>query len=385
MSAFETVKNVQVGLSSLRAPGWRKTWSRRAAVLAFAGGGATSFAGCGSVAGPEYTGEGGLELRGEVVSLNESQKNMIPALAFLGLDGLHVVEGDVTGEYPRDFVFRLDEPPPEEALLTGRFDGKPLPAGSPERVGIGFLVLVPGDHEYTAAPILRIGSPLDVTETEPDSETGEFTRTEVTCSEETDQCQTSVYACKRIDCETVFDRQWATDQQGFEGGLNCEQGCLTYEQTCGGGNCTLNVDYCPPIEGEGSRVSTAGTMDECRLLSREGEIPYEVGLSTNFASNFLVLFASEPGESEGISLQAGYNLLRYVQDLDLDGRVASLVCELDAASEVQRTAGDIADDELQELIEARQAECPATGHWERVEDPAGQELQISLGGFSNPL
>lgn len=374
MSVFETVKNVQVGLSSLRAPGWRKTWSRRAAVLAFAGGGATSFAGCGSVAGPEYTGEVGLELRGEVVSVEGSSDDRVPVLAFLGEDKMYLVDGHITGEFPSQFAFRVDEPPPAGALRN--VEGAPNHAD----VAIAFLVMAPKDHPSTMTFEQAFWSNTTVDEAgDPDPETGIFTRTNTICSDDGDQCQTKTYSCKAEPCETLLVAGQSEPQGGVTGGgFECVgDSCLTYDRSCEAGACSTTIAICEDGDPD-DVVSSDGTIDRCTLQSVEGQLPPIATLSGNFALDLLVYFSTADFAKDGIELQQGYSLVQSVR-AEKNVWAESLLCRLDAQDAVYGNAGDDTPEEIEERIEEAEGECPEAQRWEVIANPSERQLTISLG------
>lgn len=185
MSAFEMVQ-VACHAFSHREPS-RKTCHTAGLWRALFSSAVTSLAGCGAVAGPEYTGEVGLELRGKVVSLDENQENLVPALAFFGEDAVHLVTGEVTGQFPRHFVLRIDEPPPREALRT-------TPQFGQAKIGVALLTMVPKGHpSRTSYETNTETDGFTITNTlesgEPDPETGLYTKVDQSCGSETEECE----------------------------------------------------------------------------------------------------------------------------------------------------------------------------------------------------
>jgi hypothetical protein len=373
MSALEIVKNVQNNSSNASA--WRRTRARCAMVGALVGG-ATSFGGCGSVAGPEYTGEVGLELRGEVVALDEGQEDLVPVLAFIGPEGLYFVEGEISGRFPQQFTMRVDEPPPDEALTFG---GHTWP-GAPAKVGVAFLALADRGHGRT---LPNTAGPVPTHEqSEPDPDTGEFTRVETECSEDGERCLTSTYSCQTEACATVLQQTRATSEGGpwiAMSGFDCSvHPCLTYTQNCDDQSCSRNVQVCEP-QSKYDRISTDGTIDRCSLLATEGKAPGNGGLGDNFAQDLLVVFASEKGRMQDVELEPGYNVIRVLPGTDISVRVQALTCELDAESEVANTPGDDSDAEQEARVAELRAECPDATRLERLTNPSAHELRITLG------
>lgn len=372
MSAFETVKNVQVGLLSRRALAWRKTWSR-AAVLAFASGGAASLGGCSSVAGPEYTGEVGLELRGEVVSVEGASADRVPVLAFLGEDRMYLVDGEITGKFPSQFVFRVDEAPPAGALRSV----EDVPNGA--EVAVAFLAMAPKDHPATMT-IEDAFWPSTVLDEagDPDPETGVFTRTKTVCSEDGEQCQTKTYACKAEPCETLLVAAQAEDSNTQNSGFECAgNACLTYAQSCASGACSTSIAICEDGNPD-DVISSDGTIDRCTLESTEGELPPISTLSGNFAVDLLVYFSTADFAKDGVALEQGYSLVQLVR-AENNEWAESLLCRLEARDEVYGNPGDETPEELRERIIEAEEECPEAQRWEVIDNPSERRLTISLG------
>jgi hypothetical protein len=354
---------------------------RRRAILGvlLTGGGAASLAGCGFVAGPEYTGEVGLELRGRILSLDDEQEHLVPALGFLGEDALQIVDGEVTGEFPKQFVLRVDEAPREEALLSRNLDGSPFPPGTPEKLGIALLILVARDHSPVGAPSWQ-ASPTTITResTEPDPETGEFTRTDTECSTDGADCQTSVYACTMDECETLFERRAEKTREGSRAGSECVRGdCLLYADSCINNTCDLTVKHCVLTE-DGSRA-TAEQVEQCTLVHRKGEVLHDSSRTQLFSRDLHVVFASEDGTWDGETVERGYNVFQAAREVDLDLRLAKLVCELEAEAAVLSDRGDDSEQALRQRTNELKEECPHVDFFERVANPDAEELEISIG------
>lgn len=344
---------------------WRRTWARHAVGLALSGGGATSFAGCGSVAGPEYTGEVGLELRGQVEALGEGKEELVPVLGFLTNSAFHLMDAELTGEYPKQFTMRVDQAPPEEALLREGTGGVSVKAGGPERLGMALLMLVPKDHppiiEFENGAIAEVSSTSE--DGEPDPTTGEFIRTERRCSKDEKQCETTTFSCRTEACETVL----VEELEGFEGsvsGFSCQAGaCLTYNARCQGPECSRTIYHC---EGGGyDRGSSDGTVDRCTLASREGG-PVGESSAELFAHEIVVIFASESADYLGVHVEAGYNVLRRVEREDKRAWAEALACSLDARQEVWDNAGDSSQEEKDARLDELMDQCPRELIFERL-------------------
>jgi len=77
---------------------------------------------CDSQVAPEFRGEALLTLRGSVeIDDPPEDAELVPAVAFFnGETGMvHIVDVEVEGEFPSDFVLRVMQPPPAEALFEG--------------------------------------------------------------------------------------------------------------------------------------------------------------------------------------------------------------------------------------------------------------------------
>lgn len=373
MASFKTVKNVRVGLASMRALGWRKTWSRRAAVLAFAGSGATSFGGCGSVANPESTGEVGLELRGKVVSVEPASADRVPVLAFLGGDKIYLVDGELTGELPSQFVFHVNQAPPEGALRSV----EDAPNGA--EVAVAFLAMAPKDHFATMTYQDAFWPSTVVDEASaPDPETGVFTRTKIACSDDDEQCQTKTYACKAEPCETLLVAGQPKEQRNIEGGFECVgDSCLTYGRSCEADACSTTIAICEQSDRE-DVVSSDGTIERCTLQNTEGQLPPISTLSGNFAVDLLVYFSTADFAKDGIELSQGYSLVQSVR-AEKNAWAESLLCRLDAEAEVYDNAGDYSPEELRERVIEAVDRCPAAQRWEVIDNPSKRQLTIPLG------
>lgn len=378
MSASEIVKNVENSSTSF---GRRAACVRTAALGALLIGGVAAIVGCGSVAGPEYTGEVGLELRGEVVSLDDGQEDLVPALAFLTEDAIHLVDGEVSGEFPQRFTLRVDHAPPEEALLSRSLDGSPLEPGAPDRVGLGFLVMVTKDHPEKVPYDVLASGVSDTERSEADPDTGVFTRTERECSTDGERCETRLYSCKTEQCETVLEEERPVPAAGTTGSaVMCQaQACLTHNLECNEDTCHRTIKYC---ESEGSQdlIFGDGTVEHCTLESRSGQIPGDGRLGDSFAQDLFVMFVSESTEAEGIHFEKGYNVLRVAEQKDKQAWAEALACRLDVEASVLKNPGDATEEELDARVEERQEEeCSKTSQYERLDNPGAHELELSLG------
>lgn len=373
MSALEMVK--LVGNPSTPTLARRRGRWRSAFGLALLAGGATSFAGCGSVAGPEYTGEVGLELRGEVESL--AHEDLVPALAFLGEDAIYLVDGEVTGEFPKHFGMRVDEAPPEGAL---RAPEKSF--GEDMRVAAGFLVMAPKDHPpmLTSEEAFSPPDVIDISDrSEPDPETGEFTVIETRCSADGKDCETATLACETKECETVLVEGWTPggNPVGGSSGTDClGSACLAYTESCEEEACTRSIKYCERSNSY-DVVWSEGTVDECKVVSIEGTAP-RAGLGGFFAQDLVVMFVTKDVEAEGIQFEKGYNVIQASKP-DKNEWAQSLSCALQARADVASDAEGDSPEEFEARISAAVELCPKVKRYERLSDPVSHELQISLG------
>lgn len=377
MSAWEIVKNVENSSTSF---GRRVARGRTAALGALLAGGVAAIAGCGAVAGPEYTGEVGLELRGEVVSLDEGQDDLVPALAFLTQDAVHLLDGEVTGEFPRQFSLRIDQAPPEDALLSRSLDGSPLEPGAPERVAVAFLVMVTKDHAMTLPFDALSPGTSDTQLSEPDPETGVSTRTETECSADGKRCETRVYACQSEPCDVLLEQERpSSDATVGTNGLSCQaRSCLTHALSCDEQSCSRTIAHCQS-ESPADLIFSDGTIERCTLESRSGLVPGDGRLGSNFAQDLIVMFVSESVDADGIHFEKGYNVLRAVEPGDKQMWAEALACRLDAEAEVMKDPGDDTEEELDARVQENQEKCPQIARFERLDNPGEHELKLSLG------
>lgn len=349
--------------------------SRPSAVLVgFFAGLVPWLAGCGSVAGPEYTGEVGLELRGEVVSLDDDQAGLIPALWFWGEDGMYLVTGEVTGQFPKQFGLRVDEPPPEGALRKS-------PSFGETKVGAAFLVMVPADHPRVLPHeegLQPTGFSHSSDQSEPDPETGMYTSSETTCWDETGECETLNYSCTQSACETLLVEERKRNEILWGSGIECAGlPCLTFEAHCLEDLCTREIHYCERANEEESAWSD-GNIHQCSLVSREGALPVSESSIDIFAKDLMVVFSTERVKAEGVQFEQGYNLIRGANP-DKHAWAKSKSCELDAESRVMNDPAGYTEEELLARVREAQRLCPRVQTLERVANPGDQQLRISLG------
>lgn len=96
--------------------------------------------GCDAQASPAYLGEALLTISGSVeIDSERDRGKLVPALAFFSeqSSALHIVETEVEGEFPSDFVLRVYTPPPDATIEAS--DERPPAA-------IGYITAVTEDH-----------------------------------------------------------------------------------------------------------------------------------------------------------------------------------------------------------------------------------------------
>jgi hypothetical protein len=339
---------------------------------------------CGSVAGPDYTGEVTLALGGQVVDLSEKDQDLVPALSFFSPTSLVLLDGDVQGKFPSEFVFRVSEAPPEEAMVSGFED--------PESLALGNLVMVPKDHPQRIAFEDFIATTPSSELGEPDPDTGEYTRVDTACSPDESDCEVRTYTCRPANCEPVLSREGpASEAWNWSDGLvTCTAGtCLTLAQTCDEERCEQKMWACE-TEVTMDRNFADGTFDRCSLERVEGTRPVLDRISSYFILDLVVAFAAEAMVLPvlDVQLEQGYNVLRSMPPESNEAWANERACQMAAEAKVFSTASfEGSEEEINaqtEELDARVAElgaaCPKGGPtWERLEEPESVKLRIQLG------
>jgi hypothetical protein len=289
------------------------------------------------------------------------------------------MDGDVQGKFPSEFVFRIDEAPPEDVMVMG-------PPEDEASMALGGLVMVPKDHprdisfeDYRATvPTSEAG--------EPDPESGEYTRTDSVCTADQSRCEVRTYACHPESCEVALEQEVPVSEMWRStGALRYADGkVLTAAEDCNEETCKQTMWSCK-LNPYVSRVIGKGTFDECTLTHREGQLPAFGRINTSFALDLFVAFTTKPLEQEGIHLEPGYNVIRVVPPVSNKAWAKQTVCEIDAENTVFNDASfdESKEAELDAELEKLQAKCQKTPHWERLTDPESVKLHIQLGAPSS--
>jgi hypothetical protein len=339
---------------------------------------------CGSVAGPDYTGEVTLALGGQVVDLSEEDQDLVPALSFFNPTSLVLMDGDVQGKFPSKFVFRVDEPPPDDAMNV-EFEGQ-------KPVAFGNLVMVPKDHPsripledlFATTPSSELG--------EPDPDTGEYTRVDTACSGDESDCEVRTYTCRPASCEPVLSQEGPASEawNWAEGLVTCTAGtCLTLAQNCDEERCEQKMWACE-TEVTTDLNFSGGTFDRCSLDRVEGTRPVLDRISSYFMLDLVVAFATEPMEWPGldVQLEQGYNVLRAMPPASNEAWANERACQMAIEAKVFSTASfegskeeiNAQTEELEAQVAELEADCPKGGPtWERLEEPESVKLRIQLG------
>ncbi|MDD9937173.1 MAG: hypothetical protein OXT09_26425 [Myxococcales bacterium] len=159
--------------------------------------------GCDSQVAPGYRGEALLTIAGSVELESERERAPLrPALAFYDSERsiFHIVDVEVEGEFPADFVLRVFDPPPDSAIIE-----------TPERPAsaLGYITAVTEDHPDTVQFALQGTStgacgPFDGEDGNPPCETmGQW------CTADGAECYVESAICPTPDsspddCEITF-------------------------------------------------------------------------------------------------------------------------------------------------------------------------------------
>lgn len=254
---------------------------------------------CGTQVGEDYTGEVQFTLVGNV-NVDPSTP-LVPRLAFFQVGGLALVDGALTGEYPRRFRFEVTKPPPDSSLIDIAGIGK---------FAFGFIALLPpGTPSFL--PHLSISS------------SGQYDDEGVLHDVQTEcnamgSCRTRTLACTEEPCELLaatgdpaFEQNNAYNAAVSESSADRSQSLLSYCDS--NRNCYRQYFECRP--------GTLGEYDallqthvrRCSLLEERGDASLfdyrDVALA---AQGFRLIYATR-GADMGFEsqLRKGYNLMEY--------------------------------------------------------------------------
>ena len=255
---------------------------------------------CESQVGDGYEGEVQFLLEGTV---HGADSGLRPRIGFIGESDVIFVDGTVTGSFPSKFRFEVTEPAPAEAIADGapetEYAGK---------LAIGFIAMMP-EGSPDRLPFLS-----EVTSTDGgcDPSDGSCVWYETACSkggscrERTLECEPCEVIGQKGD-SAVKDRSGGTSvvwtrTAGYSTGVttycDAEMSCYHEYSQCdltdlGALETTTGVDLCSIVEESGDTALVG--WDELQIV----------------ASQYFVVYASEPMTTEFATLEQGYNLLQY--------------------------------------------------------------------------
>jgi hypothetical protein len=354
--------------------------------------------GCDPQVGPDYEGESVFSLGGELL-LEGDSRGLVPALALWlpETNELAIVDVEVSGSFPASFRLDVMTPPPPEGIVE--FDGKMLAAAA--------VVVVPKDHpaKYSASELPRQGyarSCLDDA-----CELKRYACQGEACYEQDLQCR-PFDACEVID--ETGDPSLTTDpsaKYSSERSDDARDHYLTIERACvDGGQCHEVTKRCPlHPDYTGIEDFYPPDVTDCRVVAERGDPALAKPSAIDEAvDGYNLLYApravtfNDVDSLSRLDLERGYNLVRRVEAVDDATWSASLRCqeaavrraklELDrrygtAIAETQgRSALGLAptqQQELEALMFAEAAGCPAGLRYEVVAHPETAGLELRMG------
>jgi hypothetical protein len=192
-----------------------------------------------------------------------------------------------------------------------------------------------------------------------------------------------------MECERVLVESAPASEARFGSntGVSCAtEDCLTYTESCEGEECSRTIRHCEIDSNDRDwTISSTGTIASCTLTDREGPQVEGGVLEGRFAQDLIIVFASEATTLEGVPLEQGYNVMQ-VPSPDFQAWAEAWSCELNARASVEVSSDENTSEERQARIAEAQADCPpGTPRLERLTDPSGRELKISLGDPTQAL
>jgi hypothetical protein len=283
---------------------------------------------CQAQVGDHYTGEVQFTLRGNVNV--DPDTTLVPRLGFLSRGGLALVDGVLTGEYPRRFQLDVTEPPPNDALIDFNNPGSELDIAG--KLAVGAILLLPPELP-SFLPYLDISSSSDC----PGEDV--CVTQESACAPGGGPCRERTLECRQEACETLARIGDPTLQQ--------EPGARAYTQQYGtvsytlisacdpAGNCYREYLACDHTD-LGPYDSVWQTyVERCSLLSESGDagsFDYRDIQTAGAALELLYATRANPDFPRG-PLEPGYNLIQYHVPTADEVVSAPLTCKEDAPAE----------------------------------------------------
>ncbi len=253
---------------------------------------------CGTQVGEDYTGEVQFTLAGNVNV--DPNTPLVPRLAFFemgGVHGVHLVDGELTGEYPQRFRFEVTKPPPESSFIEIDGIGK--------HVYGGFIGLFPPDIPSFLPHLSVLRDDLD------DSH-----QWERACNAKGD-CRIREFACTHEPCELLaetgdptLEHDNASNAGAIHVGDGVSQSLLSYCDQAG--NCYRQYFECRL--GDLSKYDRLfyTHVERCSLLDESGDTSLVDFRDFMTIAEHQLVFMTRPFELwPEIWLHKGYNLIEY--------------------------------------------------------------------------
>lgn len=357
---------------------------------------------CESQVGEDYTGEVLFSLEGDVDL--DPDTELQPALGFLTFDldnvsssnpfgffSIAVVDGIVTGEFPSKFRLDVTQPPPESAFML--YDAPELREafGMNGRFTVGGFVMLPADHpDQVSALDKQWDSDCD-----PDEDGCVFQETACASSGE---CRVRTMQCSTEPCEmvgTVGNSELESTIDGvLELGISTclDRDCFSSDSWCSLDECYTELYYCDGSVLGPTDYIEWDTIRRCEVLSESGATDLvDLEETDSVASRYGVLYVTEDSPDSIFGpAKAGYNLIE-TPPATVEDFKAEVLCENDAErAAMQRFneehgtdypinvyLSDAEDEELDQLIQEFQRDCPSIDLGQIVEN---QPITMELGG-----
>ncbi|HEY6559137.1 MAG TPA: hypothetical protein VI072_17760 [Polyangiaceae bacterium] len=254
---------------------------------------------CDAQVGEDYTGELQFTLAGNV-NLDPNSP-LVPRLAFFQVGGLALVDGALTGEYPRRFRFEVTKPPPESSLIEIAGIGK---------IAFGFIALLPPE---TPSFLPHLSSSASGTY----DDAGVLHSTQTDCNAK-GSCRIRTLECTEEPCELLAETGDPSLEQNNAYNAAVSQSTADRSQSlvsyCDQArNCYRQYFECKP--GTLGEYDTLYQTDvtRCSLLDESGDGSlFDYRDVTLAAQGFQLIYATRAARiGDYGELQKGYNLIEY--------------------------------------------------------------------------
>ena len=282
-----------------------------------------ALAACESQVGHEYTGEVQFTMQGQVNV--DPGANLVPRLGFYAEGGIQLVDGVVTGEFPRRFRFEVTQPPPESTLIVG----EEATGTSDGRLALGFVVMMPPDAPSFVP---------DLT-TDTDSECDDFgtcVHEEVRCNAE-GACQERTLECKMEACELIGEvgDPALEAEAGLSQSTAYNTGTAVYAtlSACNTEGSCYRRHFACDLEslGDFDTAWSSGEIERCSLVEQHGDSSLKDARDIRTAAaGFIVIFSTREVPDFPLGpLKRGYNLIQHLELPPEELLTAAFSCDPD--------------------------------------------------------